>query len=334
MTPKAVTEDAIRTRLREILETADLQKQTTKMLRKQLEAHFEADLSGHKKLIRAEIDAYLVALTTSATTTAEATSEASKRGGGYGSLLSPEMSAFFGGAHEMPRTQVVKALWDYIKTNNLQNPKDRRKIILDEELGKLFKAPLTMFNMNKQLSRHCKTDDRRKSTAKPAVKKEKKKAGSAGSAKKKATNNGKLKAKGGAKKASSAKSKAKTKPKKKKVGAAGAAADGSKKRGGGGFGTVAVLEPLRSFMGTNEASRTEVVKKIWDYIKANNCKDPQDGRNIVPDSTLGKFLTPPVNMFNMNKQLSQYLEKIQKSKSPTKSLCSQDSAATSLPVTN
>ena len=58
-----------------------------------------------------------------------------------------------------------------------------------------------------------------------------------------------------------------------------------------------------------EAQRTEIVKKIWDYIKKHNCKDPNDGRNIIPDATLGKFLTPPVTMFTMQKQLSAYLEK-------------------------
>jgi hypothetical protein len=50
--------------------------------------------------------------------------------------------------------QVVKKLWDYIKANDLQNPKDRRKIIMDDKLKTIFKPPLTMLNMNKQLSKH------------------------------------------------------------------------------------------------------------------------------------------------------------------------------------
>jgi upstream activation factor subunit UAF30 len=49
---------------------------------------------------------------------------------------------------------VVKQLWVYIKEHELQNPKDKRKIVLDDALGRLFKPPLNMFNMNKQLSRH------------------------------------------------------------------------------------------------------------------------------------------------------------------------------------
>lgn len=36
-----------------------------------------------------------------------------------------------------------------------QNPKDKRKIIVDEKLATIFTPPITMFNMNKQLSKHC-----------------------------------------------------------------------------------------------------------------------------------------------------------------------------------
>lgn len=50
--------------------------------------------------------------------------------------------------------QVVKKMWEYIKANNLQNPKNKRKIILDDKLKKIFKPPLDMFSMNKQLSKH------------------------------------------------------------------------------------------------------------------------------------------------------------------------------------
>lgn len=50
--------------------------------------------------------------------------------------------------------QVVKQLWAYIKNNNLQDPKDKRNILLDEKLGTLFEAPLNMFTINKQVSKH------------------------------------------------------------------------------------------------------------------------------------------------------------------------------------
>ena len=41
----------------------------------------------------------------------------------------------------------------------VQNPKDRRKILLDDKLKTLFTQPLNMFNMNKQLKKHVKSDN-------------------------------------------------------------------------------------------------------------------------------------------------------------------------------
>ncbi|MBP6974817.1 MAG: SWIB/MDM2 domain-containing protein [Candidatus Pacebacteria bacterium] len=48
-----------------------------------------------------------------------------------------------------PRGEVVKKIWDYIKKNNLQNPKNKRNIIADEKLAKIFggKKEVTMFEL-------------------------------------------------------------------------------------------------------------------------------------------------------------------------------------------
>lgn len=318
-------------RLRDILRTSDLNTTTGKGIRKQLEAEFSADLSAYKPVIREEIQKYLelevvrqsqevvdapaeAATTTKTLKGKKGEKEKEKEKGGYSSLLSPEMSAFFGGAHEMKRTQVVKKMWEYIKAHNLQNPKDRRKIDLDDALAKLFKPPLTMFNMNKQLSRHCKTDDRPVAVSAGAV---------GGGKKTKAAAKKKLAAKGGTAKKGSKKALSKggkngkkqkasaSASKKAKVKAEGGE-EKEKRKGGGGFGKVLLLEPLKSFMGIDLCPRTEVVKKVWEHIREHNCKDPNDGRNIVPDSILGKFLTAPVNMFTMNKQLNQYYQKVPK----------------------
>ena len=56
----------------------------------------------------------------------------------------------------MPRTQVVKKLWAYIKKNGLQDKKNRRNINADENLKKVFKgkAVVTMFEMTKLVSKH------------------------------------------------------------------------------------------------------------------------------------------------------------------------------------
>lgn len=50
--------------------------------------------------------------------------------------------------------QVMKQLWEYIRANNLQDPANKRNIIVDEKLGTLFEAPLDMFNINKQITPH------------------------------------------------------------------------------------------------------------------------------------------------------------------------------------
>lgn len=50
--------------------------------------------------------------------------------------------------------QVVKALWAYIKENNLQDPSDRRSILPDAKLGKVLQAPVDAFSLQKQLSKH------------------------------------------------------------------------------------------------------------------------------------------------------------------------------------
>lgn len=51
--------------------------------------------------------------------------------------------------------QVVKKMWAYIRENDLQDPKDRRKIVCDELLHSLFRVKtINMFQMNKALTKH------------------------------------------------------------------------------------------------------------------------------------------------------------------------------------
>jgi chromatin remodeling complex protein RSC6 len=66
--------------------------------------------------------------------------------------LSAELADFVG-CDVLPRTEVVKRMWAYIKANDLQNPKDRREILCDEKLQNLLKRKkVTMFQINKVLS--------------------------------------------------------------------------------------------------------------------------------------------------------------------------------------
>ena len=69
---------------------------------------------------------------------------------------SSELAAVIG-ANPMPRTEVTKKIWDYIKANNLQDPANKRMINADEKLKAVFgKDQVSMFEMTKIISRHLK----------------------------------------------------------------------------------------------------------------------------------------------------------------------------------
>jgi len=69
--------------------------------------------------------------------------------------ISAELAVIVGKG-PMPRSEVVKKLWVYIKGNNLQDPKDKRNINADESLKKVFggKEVVNMFEMTKLISKH------------------------------------------------------------------------------------------------------------------------------------------------------------------------------------
>jgi len=61
------------------------------------------------------------------------------------------------GAKPLPRTEVTKKLWVYIKKNNLQDKKNKRCINPDEKLAAVLgKKQVTMFEMAKLVSKHLK----------------------------------------------------------------------------------------------------------------------------------------------------------------------------------
>ena len=69
--------------------------------------------------------------------------------------ISDELSVVVGKG-PMPRSEVVKKLWVYIKGKNLQDPKNKRDIIADDKLKVIFggKAKVNMFEMTKLVSKH------------------------------------------------------------------------------------------------------------------------------------------------------------------------------------
>jgi chromatin remodeling complex protein RSC6 len=69
--------------------------------------------------------------------------------------VSEELAAVVGKG-PMPRSEVVKKIWDYIKKNGLQDQKNKRNINADEALKKVFggKGMVSMFEMTKLVSKH------------------------------------------------------------------------------------------------------------------------------------------------------------------------------------
>lgn len=79
-----------------------------------------------------------------------------KAGGGLARPVKPsaDLAAIVGSA-PLPRSEVVSKVWDHIRKNNLQNPNNKREILADDKLKKVFGVDkCTMFEMNKHLSKH------------------------------------------------------------------------------------------------------------------------------------------------------------------------------------
>ena len=69
-----------------------------------------------------------------------------------------EKLALVVGSKPLPRTELTKKLWEYIKKNKLQDTKNRRNINSDANLKAVFngKAQVSMFEMTKLVSKHVK----------------------------------------------------------------------------------------------------------------------------------------------------------------------------------
>ncbi|KAI8031331.1 Upstream activation factor subunit spp27 [Camellia lanceoleosa] len=305
-------------RLRDFLRTSDLTTTTTATIRRRLEEDFGIDLSDKKAFIRQQVDLYLQSQvdnaqeneeedegeaneeeedddeeeasngkSTSKRGSKKQNKEVKKRGGGGGFTklcsLSPELQKFVG-VPELARTEVVKQLWNYIREKNLQDPSNRRNIICDDTLRALFAVDcINMFQMNKSLAKHIwplDSDDASvKSTPKEKPQKQKQRK-------------------------QEREDDSDDEPKRKE-----------KRQKGGNSGFLAPLplsDALVKFLGTGESSlsRSEVVKRIWQYIKQNNLQDPSDKRRIISDEKLRElFDVDSFNGFTVSKLLTTHFMK-------------------------
>ena len=103
--------------------------------------------------------------TTKKAATKKAAKKTTKKAGGKrkpsAAFMKPlTVSAALGaviGAGAVPRTEVVKKLWQYIKKHNLQDSKNRRNINADAKLQEVFgKKSVNMFEMTKLIGKHLK----------------------------------------------------------------------------------------------------------------------------------------------------------------------------------
>eukprot|EP00527_Entomoneis_sp_CCMP2396_P008864 CAMPEP_0198144552 /NCGR_PEP_ID=MMETSP1443-20131203/16431_1 /TAXON_ID=186043 /ORGANISM="Entomoneis sp., Strain CCMP2396" /LENGTH=300 /DNA_ID=CAMNT_0043807959 /DNA_START=101 /DNA_END=1003 /DNA_ORIENTATION=- len=208
-----------------------------------------------------------------------------KKGAGGGGGLSAQkevskaLSVFLGKGKTMARTEIVKSLWEYIRDNDLQNPENKKEILLDSRMQEVFGCTrFTMFTMNKYISAHVhpfKPVDLTSSASKTTT----------------------------------------PKKQRKRKGAAGDSTD-KKKRKAGSQPPYRLSETLQQVVGVDILPRPQVVSKIWQYIKARDLQNPKDKREILCDAPLSKVMggKKTVTMFNMNQFITQHLlEKLDKS---------------------
>ncbi|XP_022555919.1 uncharacterized protein LOC106410429 isoform X2 [Brassica napus] len=313
-----VSDSDLVTRLREILSSSDLETTTPATVRRQLEADFGVELTDKKAFIRDQIDAFLESngggeenpVSPKAEEDADEMTKdgdeekeerpvkAKKRGGGgFAKVcqLSPQLEKFIG-TSQLARTEVVKKMWAYIKEKDLQDPKDRRKILCDESLHSLFHVKaINMFQMNKALAKHiwplgCVTSVKEEEDEGDASEERDEK----GDKTEEMEEDDEEEVRNLRKRKRKKPAKSEEKPKRK---------------GGGGFAKVCSLSPeLQAFTGMTKLARTEVVKMLWKYIKENNLQDPKDGRTIICDESLRSlFPLESINMFQMNKHLTKHI---------------------------
>ena len=295
--------------------------------------------------------------------------------------LSPALAAVCG-VKKCSRPQVVKKIWEYVRANELQNPKDKREILCDSKMKKVMdnKKSVTMFAMNKYLGKHLIGGPVKKKVPKKeaddVAEDSSSEDGSSSSSEEesssdeeedededdggdgpklselrkctfaylKSTDLSKITNKtlrkhlekkynvdlrhrkeylkgvvqdflnGGASQSKKRKAK-KPAPRGKKQKTKKTAGKNNGGGGGGGakggFATkeYTLSEDLSGVCGCKKLSRPQVVKKLWEYIKANELQNPENKREILCDTKFKKVMggRKKVTMFEMNKYVGPHL---------------------------
>ncbi|MCD7451259.1 hypothetical protein HAX54_010474 [Datura stramonium] len=337
-------------RLREFLSTSDLTTTTTSTVRRKLEEDFGIDLSDKKAFIREQVDLYLesqfqldqeneknegemeeedgdgpaaevksevsdeeedaeeeeeeegeeeseavakVKRRSSKKKPGKKNENVKRKAGGFTKVcsLSPQLQKFTGEA-ELARTEVVKRMWNYIRENNLQDPSNRRNINCDDTLRELFGVDtIDMFQMNKALAKHIwPLDSDGVSTITTS--------GSVNSTAKEKSSTAKKK------RQKQEEDEDSDEPKRKE-----------KRQNSGILAPLQLSDALIKFLGTGESElpRSNVVKRIWEYIKQNDLQDPSDKRKIICDEKLKElFHVDTFTGFGVTKLLTPHFIKAER----------------------
>lgn len=72
---------------------------------------------------------------------------------------------------------------------------------------------------------------------------------------------------------------------------------------------VEISEDLEAVVGAGPMPRTDIIKKLWAYIKKHGCQDQKNKRNIIPDAKLAKVFGSKnaIDMFQMTKKISKHI---------------------------
>ena len=72
---------------------------------------------------------------------------------------------------------------------------------------------------------------------------------------------------------------------------------------------IGVSDALAEIVGHGPMPRTEVTKKLWEYIKKHKLQDKTNKRQINPDEKLGRVLgsNQPIDMFKMTSKISKHI---------------------------
>eukprot|EP00980_Cylindrotheca_fusiformis_P013210 scaffold3359_cov123-Cylindrotheca_fusiformis.AAC.14 len=152
-------DDEIKAAIQRLIPTVDLQKTGIKSFIKLLSKEFGGvNLKPKNKFIKKALEEAINAMSSEEEESSdEEVAAKPKKANGLSQKkkISKELAAFLGQGNVMARTEIVKALWEYIREHNLQNPENKREIFLDEKMESVFQCKsFTMFTMNKYIGAH------------------------------------------------------------------------------------------------------------------------------------------------------------------------------------